>query len=322
MNERRVLLKSLLALPLMSSAKIASANDWPTRPLRLVVISAAGSAPDRYARYYADKLEKQLGQPVIVDNKPGANGSLATDFVINTKDDHMLLWAVSTVFAINPHIYPKTSTEPRRDLVAVASALEQGAVLVVNNDFPVRSLQDLVKLAKEKPGALSYASYGVASVSHLVMELFSDAANIKMVHVPYKQAALLDVISGQVPMVPEPTISALQQVRANKVRSIAYSGMKRLTALPDVPTFAELYPSVGEVTGIHGLWMATGTARAHVTKLNAAMERINGMQETAKMLADVGNAPISMSPEQLRDKIQSEYDRWGKVIRDKNIKME
>ncbi|MES2186055.1 MAG: tripartite tricarboxylate transporter substrate binding protein [Pseudomonadota bacterium] len=290
--------------------------------MKIIVGSAAGSAPDTFARWWGDHLTKILGQAFIVDNKPGAAGSLSAGLVASATDQHTLLWAISSTMTINPHVYPKTTFDVRKDFVPVAPAMKQAMVLVVNNDFPARTLQDIVQMARKSPGSISYGSYGVAGYPHVLMEWFCDATGIRMVHVPYKQAAIIDVIAGQIPMVAEPTATALAQIRAGKVRPIAFSGGQRLPALPDVPTFAEVYPAVGEVAAFHGVYMPSSTPRDVVNRLNAAMNQVSNLPETGKKVGDMGAQPYPATPEQMAAEVAQEYARWGKFLREKNIKLE
>ena len=322
MNSSKRFVIASLILAGLGIASGASAQDWPQRAVKIVVASAPGGAPDQFSRYYADQLSKLLGKPVIVENKPGAAGNLAAGAVANSTDQHTLFWGFSSILTINPHVYPKAGFDARKDLVPVASALKQATVLVVNNDFPAKTIQELVALAKAKPGSLSYGSYGIAGYPHLVMESLADATGTSFVHVPYKQGAILDVIGGQIPMVAEPTATALAQIRAKKVRPLAFSGAQRHPALPDVPTFVEVYPRMPEIGAIHGVWAPSATPKEVIQKLNAALNQITQMPETAQRLSSMGAQAFGGSPEQLGDAIDKEYAHWGTFIREKNIKLE
>lgn len=322
MNLARALRHAVAGFALGTLTLSATAQEWPQRPVKIVVASAPGGAPDQFARYYADQLSTSLGKPVIVENKPGAAGNLAAGAVATSNDQHTLFWGFSSILTINPHVYPKAAFDPRKDLVPVASILKQATVLVVNNDFPAKTLREMVSLAKAKPGTVSYGSYGIAGYPHLVMESLGEAAGVSMVHVPYKQGALLDVIGGQIPMVAEPTATALAQIKAGKVRPLAFSGAQRLPALPDIPTFTEIYPSMSEIGAIHGIWAPASTPREVIQKLNSALNQITGMPETAQRLGSVGAQPFGGTPEQLGAAIDKEYAHWGTFIRTKNIKLE
>lgn len=322
MLSRRLFSASICANALASIHLSARAADWPTKPVHLVVGNAAGSAPDTFARWWGQHLSAILGQPIVIDNKPGAAGNLSAGIVAGATDQHTLLWAISSTMTINPHVYPKTTFDTQKDLTPVAPTLKQGMVLVVNNDFPAKTLQDIVQMAKEKPNTVSYGSYGVAGSPHIIMESLADATGIHMVHVPYKQGALREVIGGMIPMVSEPTATALPQIRAGKVRAIAYSGAQRLAALPNVPTFAEAYPAAGEVAAFHGIYAPASVPRDIVDKLNAAVNHVTLLPETVARLAEVGAIPYPATPEEMRQVIDKEYARWGKFIRDKNIKLE
>lgn len=311
------------AAALLVTGTVAVAQEqWPTRTVRIVVASSPGGAPDRFARHYAEKLAPLLGQSVIVENRPGAAGAVAAATVSRSDDGHTLFWGFTSIFGINPHVYTNLPLDLNKDLVPVGATLKQGLMLVTNLDFPPRTLPELVEYAKARPGEISYASYGIAGYPHLAMELLQDEAKINMVHVPYGKQALLDVMSGQVPMVVEPLSTAMPQIDAKTVRPVAYTGAQRHPNLPDVPTFSEVYPSLTEIAGIHGVWMPASTSDSVVARMNEALNHVTAMPEIVQRIRDVNCEPLSGTPADLAAVVQAEYERWGKVVAAKNIKMD
>lgn len=292
---------------------------WPAKPIRLINMAPAGAAPDTFARIYGEKLGKTLGVPVVVDNRPGAAGNLASDAVAKSAPDgYTLLYTVSSAFVINPFLYRKLPFDAEKDLKPVSPLLAQGAFIVVNNDLPVKSIQQLVAYAKERPGKLAYASYGTGGFLHLVMELLAQAAKIRMLHVPYKAGPLTDVISGQVQLMAEPAASAIPMIKAGRVRAIAYTGTKRHAQFPELPAVAETYPEVVGF-GWHGLWAPAGVPDVIVQRLNAELTAITRSPEITKQILDLGSEPLSATPEAMTSMVRSEAKLWGGLIQTHNI---
>lgn len=317
---RRRALGALAAAALPAHAQ--TGGDWPQRPVRIVVAGSGGGAPDLFARHFGEHLARLTGKPVVIENRPGAAGGLAAAAAAGFVDGHTLLWGFSSIFAINPHVYVKLPIDLRRDLVAVASTLKQGLVLVANNDFLARSVADVVRMARAQPDTIAYASYGVAGYPHLAMELLQDEAGMRLVHVPYKERAVFDVIGGQVPMGVEPISTALPLLRERRLRALATTGAQRHAQLPDVPTFAELYPAVGEIAGVHGVWMPAGTPRDVLSRAAEVIGRITELPATLRLLAERSCTPLPGGGDALEALIERESQRWGRVIREKNIKVE
>ena len=298
----------------------ASAQQrWPAKPIKLVNMGPPGSPPDTYARLYAERLAKAFGVPVVVDNRPGAGANLAADAVAKSAPDgYTLLYTVSSAFVVNPFIYRKLPFDVDKDFKPVSPLLTQGSFVVVNNDLPVKSLQQLVAYAKEHPGKLAYASYGVGGFPHLIMELLSQAAQIQMLHVPYKAAPMTDVISGQVQLMAEPAASAIPMIKAGKVRPIAYTGPKRHAQFPALPAIAETYPEVISF-GWHGVWAPAGVPRDVVQRLNAELTRITGSPEVTMKIRELGSEPLSATPEAMASMVRAEANKWGGLIRAKGF---
>jgi tripartite-type tricarboxylate transporter receptor subunit TctC len=292
---------------------------WPSRTIKFVNMAPPGTAPDTYNRIYAEKLAKALNVPAIVDNRPGVAGNIATDIVAKAPSDgYTLLYTVSNAFTINPWIYSKLTFNTEKDLRPVAPLLSQGAFIIANNDMPFKTVEELVGYAKAHPGKLSYGSNGVGGFLHLIMELFNQSAQVEMLHVPYKGAAMLDVVSGQIPLSVEPAGSAIPMIKAGKVRAIAYSGGRRHPQLPEVPAISETYQGIA-VVGWHGVWAPAGVPTEVVQRLNAELTRITRTPEIQKQLAELGSEPLTATVEGMTSMVRLEKQLWGDLVKAKKI---
>ena len=298
----------------------ASAQSaWPSRTVKFVNMGPPGTAPDTYNRIYAEKLSKTLNVPVIIENRPGVAGNIASDVVAKAPSDgYTLLYTVSSSFTVNPWIYSRLSYDPEKDFRPVSPLLSQGAFIVANNDMPFKTVKQLVDYATAHPGDLAYGTNGVGSFLHLIMELFNQSAQVQMLHVPYKGPPMVDVVSGQIPLCVEPAASAIPMINAGKVRAIAYSGARRHSQLPNVPTIAETYPAVA-VAGWHGVWAPAGVPTEVVQKLNVEITRITQMPEVQKLVADLGSEPMSASVDAMTAMIRQEKRMWGDLVKAKKI---
>jgi len=300
----------------------AAAQDaWPGRTVRIVTPSPAGVGSDAFARLYADHLGKALGVTVIVENKPGAAGTLGTDVVAKAAPDgYTILLTTSLPMTVAPHLFPKLPYKPHSDFVPVAQLYRGGSFVIATPSFAGNSIKDLVHQAKLKPDFILYASYGAGGTAHLGMEQLQDAADIKLVHIPYKQSAMTDVSSGQVAIGFEPPVSALPNIKSGRVKALAYTGDKRSPVLPDVPTLSETYPGLEVFTWI-GIWAPQGTPAPIVHKLHAAFTAATKLPEVQKAIADAGNEPMLTTTAQMQKTIDQETERLGKLIKAKNIKL-
>lgn len=297
-------------------------QSWPQRTVKLVNMGPPGTAPDTYCRIYAERLSKALGVGVIVDNRPGVAGNLASEFVAKAPaDGYTFLYTVSSSFTVNPWIYNKLPFNAEGDFRPVAPVISQGAFIVANNDLPIKTVKDLVAHARQHPGKLAYGSNGIGGFLHLIMELFNQSANVQMLHVPYKGTALLDIVSGQIQLGAEPTGSAVPMIKSGKVRAIAYSGSKRHPQFPDVPTIAETYPGV-VVVGWHGLWAPAGVPGDIVERLNAEVTHITRMPEVQKQVAEMGSEPMIATVDGMAAAVRAESKVWRDLVKAKNITIE
>ncbi len=290
--------------------------------MKIVVPFAPGGSTDVVARILADKLGAELKQTFIVDNRPGAGGNIGADLVAKSNaDGYTLLMGTTGVLAINGHLYKNMSFDPEKDFTPVSYTSLITNILVVNPDVPVRTVPELVRLAKSKPGALTFASSGAGSSTHLSGELFKALAGVDILHVPYRGSsqALVDVISGQVTMLFDNAPSAIPFVQQGKLRAVAVTSTKRLPNLSDVPTIEESGVKGYESLSWSGIVAPAGTPRPIVSKLNAAIERILAMEDVRQRFASMGVEPVGGPPEAFARHVRAESDKWGRLIKSANI---
>jgi tripartite-type tricarboxylate transporter receptor subunit TctC len=313
----------LTALALAGPALHAqTATDWPSRPLRIMVGSAPGGGTDAMARAIGDRLGPLLRQAVVVDNRPGVANTLAADVTAKAADGHTMVMGVVTAHAIAPHLY-KLGYDNNRDLVPIAFVGAVPNVLVVTDGLAADSVQALVRLARDKPGSINYASSGAGSTQHIAAEMFRDAAGIDIVHVPYKGSgpALMDLVGGQVQMSFDTMPSVLGQVKNGKMRALAVTAPKRSAQLPNVPTMSEAgYPAV-EISAWYGIYMPASTPKAVQVKLHDAVNQVLALPETRTRLEAIGAEITPMTQAQFADFHLKEFKRYGEIIQKNNIKV-
>jgi tripartite-type tricarboxylate transporter receptor subunit TctC len=321
--------KTLLAVAalagLLNCTGAAAADAFPTKPVRIVVPFAAGGAIDIIVRASAQQLSKELGQQMLIDNRPGAGGNIGAEIVAKSAaDGYTLLAGTSATHGANPGLYARLPYDARRDFLPVAHIAGVPNVLVVTPASGIRSLDDLIKQARAAPGRLSYGSAGSGTSLHLAGELFRSAARVDLLHVPYKGAApaTTDLLGGQITMMFNTVPVALPLIRSGKLTALAVTSHKRHFALPDVPTFAEQgYKSVESETWV-GLFAPAGTARDVVDKLAQALERTLREKAVVELLRQQGAEPQFMGPDAFARYVESEIARWGSVVRAAGIKLE
>ena len=311
-------MKSLLiALALLLAiGRYADAQDYPVKPVRIIVPFAPGGPNDLVVRPIAPKLQELLGQPFIVDYRAGANGIIGTELVAKSPPDGYSLLVISSSFVINPSTQAKLPFDPLRDFAPVSPIATTDIIFVVNPTVPAKTVREFVALAKSRPGKLNYASSGTGGSLHLGAELFKMTAGIDMVHVPYKGAALAlsDVIGGHVDSMFIAASGAIAQIRAGKVRVLAVASARRSQSLPDAPTFAQSgYPDV-VVDTRYGLLAAAATPPAIVQRLNAAITKALGTADLRQSYAALSLDPVTSTPQEYGDYLRAEVARWRKVV--------
>jgi tripartite-type tricarboxylate transporter receptor subunit TctC len=308
---------------MVMSPIVAVAQDWPQRPVKLLVGSAPGGGTDAMARAVADKLGPLLKQTVVVENRPGASNTLAADITAKSTDGHTLVMGVSTAHAIAPHLL-KLSYDSNKDLVPVAFVGAVPNVLVTNLALPVNNVADLVKLAKGKPGQLNYASSGAGSTQHIAAELFKDATGTFITHIPYRGSApaLMDLIAGQVQMSFDTMPSVMGHIKSGKIKPLAVAAAKRNPQLPDVPTMEEAGVKGVEMSAWYGVYAPASMPKAVIDKLHAEINKVIAMPETQARLSAIGADLTPMSQAQFQAFHNAENQRYGELIRKKNIKLD
>ena len=313
---------ALAALALVVSVS-AAAQAWPSKPIRVIVPFPPGGGLDFFARVLAPRLQENLGQQIVVENRSGAGGMVGADLVAKSAPDgYTLLLASSAELTISQHLYPKMAYDAIKDFAPVSYASHAALLFSVHPSQPAKSLQELVALARANPGKLSFASAGTGGVQHLAGEILKTAARIDIVHVPYKGAgpAVIDMVGGQVQMGFTALPSSIQHARSGKLRPIAVTSVKRSEAAPELPTFTELgYPALDLVVWYAALFPAR-TPPEIVAKMSAEINRAVGAPDIKARLLEQGVESVGTTPDQLARFMQSESARYGKIIRDTGAK--
>ena len=307
------------------AAPAVPAADYPTRPVALVVAFPPGGASDVLARIVGRKLEQILGQPVVIDNRPGAGGNVAAETVAHAAPDgYTLLAGNNAILATNAALYKKINFDPIADFAPIGLIGSQANILVVNPALPVKSMAELIALAKANPGKLNFASSGHGLAAHLAGELFKAEAKIDIVHVPYKGAApaLQDVIAGHVQMMFATASSVVPHIRDGKVRALAVATLKRTAVLPDIPTIDELGIKNFDATTWHGLVAPARTPEDVIAVLNGALTNSLEDASVKKSLGDLGVDVIGGTPEAFAAYIKSEIPKWTAIIKASGAKLD
>jgi tripartite-type tricarboxylate transporter receptor subunit TctC len=315
----------LAALLLLLGPQFANAQDFPTRPVRIVVAFPPGGPTDFVGRLVADKMTKLLGQRVYIDNKPGANGTLGGgDVAKSDADGYSLFLTTSGAVTVSPHMMAKMPFDTFRDFAPVALVTTVNEVLVVSPKLGVKNVKELVELAKKKPGGVTFASTGVGSPPHLAQLLLDAAAGVKFLHVPYRGAApaLTDMLGGQVQVVALDIPVVLSQIQAGTLLPIGIAGDKRDAVLPNVPTLAEQGYANTDAANWYALLAPAKTPKAVIDKLNKAVDAALADPVLHDKLVKTGATPVGGTPEALGTFMKAQYDKWGRVIQVNGIKME
>ena len=311
------------ALAFLGLAGAAHAQDYPSRTVKIVVAFPAGGPTDFVARVLADKLKGALGQSVIIENKPGAKAAIGAESVAKSDPDgYTLFFTTAGAVVINPHMRANLPYDPIKDFAPITLVVNTMEVLVVKSDTPMKSATDLVAFAKSRPDGIAMASTGVGSPPHLALELFKGSSGANVLHVPYRGAApaVTDVVGGQVHAMFADLPVLMPQIKGGTLRPIGVGSKRRASVLPDVPTLDEQGIKDVYADNWYALFAPAKTPAPVIAKLNAAVNAVLKDPETARKLIEAGADPAAGTPEQLAEFLKSELERWGKVVKEKNIK--
>ena len=322
---RRPLLSLLSGLLLLAGVTSAQAQEYPTKPIHLIVPFSSGGGTDSSARAVAEKLSKQLGQQVVVENRPGASGNIGTAAVARMPaDGYTLLLGFDGTLVINPFIYPAIPFDTLRDFTPVTKLGDVALTVVAHPSLPVRNLAQLIAYSKANPGKLSYGHSGVGGTSHVGGELLKQRTGLDMTHVPYKSGgqAVVDALGGQVPLAYVAVAGAQGHLRSGRLVAIGVSTAKRLASLPDVPTFIEQGVPDFEVSSWNGILVPSNTPRPVVDRLHREIATALRDPDTRERFAALGIEPVGNTPEQFAEQIKADLARWAKVVEQAKIRLE
>ena len=312
------------AFALAIAATAAAAQEYPARPIRYIVPQAPGGSSDTLARMITQRVGDGLGQPLIVDNRPGATGIIGAEVVAKANPDGHTLLQAATSHATNPAMQAKLPYDSVRDFTPMSLLSQQPNIWIVNPSLPVKTIKELIAYVKARPGQLNFGSSGTGGSQHLAGELLKSSAGLDMTHIPYKGSppALIDLLAGRISIMSSTMPPVLPHLRTGKVRALAVTSARRSPALPDVPTVAESALPGYEAIAWQGLLAPAGTPRAIVSRIHAEFARVLKQPEITSRLAEQGFDPVASTPEWFAAYIKSEIAKWSKVIRAAGIKGE
>jgi tripartite-type tricarboxylate transporter receptor subunit TctC len=319
---KRVFLGGVVAAALGLAGEASHAQDYPSRPIRVIVPSSPGGSPDVLARLIGAPLGEELGQPLVIETIPGAAGIIGTEKVANaTPDGYTLLYGFNQVATMNPPLYKKLPYHPERDLAPLGLTLNLSYMWIANNDFEPNTIGELIAFNRAKPGSVNYASTGLGSAAHLGGVLLERMTDTTMAHVPYRSNTNTDLMAGVVQLKLDPVAASIGLVKAGKVKVLAVSAPQRLAILPEVPTVAEAVPGY-ELVGWQGFWAPAGTPPAIVQRLNEAIVKVIQKPEMQKRIQELGYEPLGSSPKEMADRIHKEIGEWTAILKQANITLD
>lgn len=312
------------AVALLASS-VAQGQAWPSKPLRLIIPFAPGGATDVIGRLTAQKLQDALGQQIVVDNRPGANGNIGTELAVKSPaDGYTLVLCYDGTLAVNPNAYRKMPFDPQKDLVPIVSVGQLPLLLVVHPSIPAKTLAEFVAFAKGAPGRINYSSAGYGSTGHLAGELFRGRAGLEIVHVNYKGGgqAVQDLLGGQIQALMTGLTTVEGHLKTGKLRALAFTSPRRMAGAPDVPTFGESgFPGL-VVQSWYGLLAPAGTPADVVRRVNAEVNKLLQLQDVKERMASLSVEPTGGSAEQFAQTIRDDTVRWAKVVQDAGIRFD
>ena len=328
MKRRQLITAAALSAAAFTATKTwAQSGPYPNRPIKMIVPYAAGVSPDIVARLIGEKLGQALGQPIIIDNRPGAGGMIGAEVAATMPGDgYNLFFTVKGPMAIAPHIYPNAKYNPLKDFKAISQVLIVPHILTATPSAPYNTMKEMVEYAKRNPGKIDYASAGVGSQPHIALEAWATRLGISFNHIPYKTVPGPDVMSGVVSMYLEASTTAIPSIKAGKIKALGISGAERIASLPDVPTMTEFSPTL-DVNGVignswHGVFTPSSTSDDIVNRLNTEIIKIVKMPDIQERLRGLGLTPTGTSANVLSTGMASDYQYWGQLIRDLKIKVD
>lgn len=322
---RRTWLRALIFLFGAFAASAALSQDYPSRPIRIIVPFPAGGTADLLARQIGQTMSEALRQQVVIENRTGAGGNIGADLAARSKPDgYTLLMGTVSTHAINPNLYSKMPYDPVKDFAPVTMVARMPNLLVVHPSVPANSVAELIALAKARPGALAFASAGNGTTQHLAGELFKKMAGVDMIHVPYKgnAPAVTDLVGGQVQVMFDNIPVSLQQVRAGKLRALAVTGPVRSPVLPELPTLAEAALPGYSITSWFGLYAPSGTSPQIIERLNREANKALATAQVRRRLTDQGIEPAGGTPGQFADFMRAELVKWSRIVRESGARVE
>jgi len=319
-----VCLCGLGSLDSLAQTAASGVNTFPNKPIRIVIGFPPGGGIDIVARMMAPKLTEMLGQPVVIDNRPGANGVLGMDAVAKSAaDGYTLFLGTLGNLSVNPNFYPNLPFNFDKQFMALTQIASVPFLLVVNPTLPTKNLGEFISFARNNPGKLNYSSSGTGGLPHLAGELLASMAGVNMVHIAYKGSApsISDAISGQVQFTFEAGAPLLPHIKSQRLRVLASTGSERLGVLPDVPTLSESLPGY-KVVNWYGIVLPAGSPKEAVSRLNSDISKVLTLPEIKERMLAMATEPVSSTPEEFSAFIKSESQKWSKIIRDNNIRVE
>ena len=304
---------------------LAQAQAWPAKPIRIVVPFSPGGIADNSARTVADKLGARLGQPVVVENRPGAAGNIGSELVAKSPPDgYTLLLGYDGTIVVNPHVYAKTGFDVLRDFAPVTKLGDAGVIVVAHPSVPAKDLRELIELARAKPGTFAYGSAGTGSSAHLACEMLSQRTGTGLIHVPYKGGgqAIADAVGGQIPLACTAVAGAQQFMKSGRLRGLGLSSATRAAGAPDVPTFIESGLPGFVVDSWVGVLAPANTPRAIVERLQTEIAAVLQMPEVRERYSVLGIEPVGNKPEEYAAQIRADLARWGPVVKQAHIRIE
>jgi tripartite-type tricarboxylate transporter receptor subunit TctC len=298
---------------------------YPTKAVRFIVPFPPGGNIDTHARIIGQKLTELWRQTAIIDNRPGAGGQIGMELAAKAPaDGYTLVWAGTSVLAVGPHVYPRLNYDAEKDFIPIIRAVDTQNILVVHPSVPAKNLQDLIALAKARPGVLNFASSGSGTISHLAGELFKAMTKTEIAHIPYKGSgpAMTDLLSGQVGLMWDSLTSSLPQARAGKLRALAVTGLKRSPSVPELPTMAEAALPGFEVVNWLGILAPKGVRHEVIAKVNADVTQIIKLPDVRDRMLASGAEPAGSTPEAFGAYIRAESAKWGKIVKSVGVKPE